>query len=105
MDQNTIARVFEIEERASKIHEDAQQQAKQMLADAQRAVTQERKRKLKEVQQEAARIVAQSRQTAQEEREKLLAQAEEEARQLEARAQQNLKQAVNFVLGQIAGRK
>ena len=102
MDQKTIARVFEIEERAVKIREDAQQQAKKMLSEAQREVAQERERRLREAQQEAAKIIAEGKRVAQEERKQLLAKAEEEAQHLENQAQQNLERAVEFVLSQVA---
>jgi vacuolar-type H+-ATPase subunit H len=105
LSQETIAQILAIEQRAVQIHDDAQRQAAQVLAEAEKAAAVSREQALAKARQQAEQIVAAGREVAGAERARIVAQAEAEAEQMESVAAQRFDRAAQFVLDQVAGRQ
>ncbi|HQE91497.1 MAG TPA: hypothetical protein PLQ66_01740 [Anaerolineae bacterium] len=103
MSQDTITRIFTIEKAATKMHSDAQQQAAELIAVAEKAALNLRDHRMKLARQEAERLIAAGEQQAEAENARIIAQADAEAQRLEATAAQNLDRAVDFVLARVIG--
>ncbi len=105
MSQETITRILAIEQEATKIHDDAQDQAGHLIEEAEKEASALREQTLAQARQEAAQVVTAGQEAADAERSRAVAQAEAEAQRLETLAARHLDQAVNFVLDRVAGRE
>lgn len=105
MSQETITQILAIEQQAVQLHDDAQQQAERVTAEAKKVAASVREQTLAHMHQQAEHITAEGQQTAEITRARIIAQAEAEAQRLEGLAAQRLDRAVQFVLDQIAGRE
>ena len=105
MSQETIARILAIEREATKIHDDAQDQAARLIEEAEKAASVLREQTVAQARREAGQIVATGQEAAEAERSRAIAQAEAEAQRLETLATRHLDQAVDFVLDRVAGRE
>ncbi|MEJ5312071.1 MAG: hypothetical protein WHX52_20075 [Anaerolineae bacterium] len=103
MSQETITRIFAIEKAAAKTYSDAQQQAAELIAEAEKAAISIRNRGLQLAQQDAEQINAAGKQQAEVENALILAQAGADAQHLDAIAAKNLDRAVDFVLARVVG--
>ena len=105
MSQETIARILSIEQEASGIYAEAQRQAAKLIEEAEESASVLRGRTLAETHQQAEQILATGREAAEAERARIIAQAKAEAQHIENLATQHFERALNFVLGQVAGRE
>ena len=105
LSQETIAQILAIEQRAVQVHDDAQRQAAQIVAEVEKAASALREQALAEVRQQAEQIVAAGREAAETERAHIVAQAEAEAQRMEGVAARHSNRAAQFVLDQAAGRQ
>jgi vacuolar-type H+-ATPase subunit H len=103
MSQETIARIFTIEKAAAKMHSDAQQQAAELVAEAEKAAISIRDHSVKLAQQEAERIIATGERHAEVENARIIAQAGADAQRFDTIAAKNLDLAVDFVLARVMG--
>ncbi len=103
MSQETIARIFAIEKAATKAHNDAQQQAAELVAEAEKAATGIRTHSLELAQQEAEHIITTGEQQAEVENARIIAQAGADAQRLDVIAAKNLDRAVDFALSRVMG--
>ena len=101
MSQETVARILAIEQKATKLHDEAQQQAADIIAKAQAAADLLHQQEIKRAHQQAEDILAAGKEKAANERTQIIGQAEAEAQRLNATATKNFERAVNFVLTQI----
>lgn len=105
MSQETIARILSIERQASRLRDDAQSQAQDLVSQAEKAAADTRAQLLAKAREESEHISQAAVEAAQAERTQVVARAEAEAQELEALAAQHLDQAVAFVIRQVAGRE
>lgn len=103
MSQDIIQRILTIEQNAAQLYDDAQQQAVDIVAEAETEATALRTQRLEEAHQHARQIEADGAAQAASERARIIAQAETEVQRLEALAARNHERAVNFVLSRIIG--
>jgi len=101
MPRETIARILDIEEQATQVTADAQQQAEQMMTKARKLAEDERERVLTEAHEQADRIIARGQETATQEREALLSNAKQEVARMERLAEDRFDPAIQFVLNQV----
>ena len=104
MNQETITQILAIEQAAVQLYQDAQDQAANTIAEAERAASAVREQTLTHVRQQADQIAAQGRQTAEIERARIIAQAEAQAQRIEALAEQHFERATDFVLDHVVRR-
>lgn len=101
MAQDTVARLLDIEKAATKLHSDAQQQAANMITEAEKAAATLQDKQLEQAHQKAERIIAAGKQKAEAEHARVIAQAGADAQQLDTIAVKNLEHAVEFVLAHV----
>ncbi len=101
MAQDTVARLLDIEKTAAKLHSDAQQQAADLIAEAERAVATLRNNRLEQARREAERIIAAGKQKAEAEHARIIAQAGADAQRLDTTAAKAIEPAVKFVLAHV----
>lgn len=101
MAQETVARLLDIEKAAAKRHSDAQQQAADLIAKAEKAAASLRNQRLEQARREAEHIIAAGKQKAEAEHARVIAQAGADAQRLDTTAAKNLERAVEFVLARI----
>jgi len=101
MAQDTVARLLDIEKAATKLHSDAQEQAADLIAEAEQAAATLRDNRLDQARQEAEHIIAAGKQKAEAEHAKVIAQAGADAQRLDTIAAKTLEHAVEFVLAHV----
>jgi len=101
MAQETVARLLDIEKATAKRHSDAQQQAADLIAEAEKAAASLRNRRLEQARREAEHIIAAGKQKAEAEHARVIAQAGADAQRLDTTAAKNLEHAVDFVLARV----
>ncbi|MBN1259517.1 MAG: hypothetical protein JXB35_02450 [Anaerolineae bacterium] len=104
MNQETIAEIFQIEQDAVTVHDRAQRQAEQMIAEAEQAASVLREQAITAVNREVESILTAGRQAAEEERQRIMQAAEIEVAREAERAALHSEDAIHFVLRRIAGR-
>jgi len=105
MSQEMIARILAIEQRASRLREDAEREAQDLLREAEQAASALVEQTLAEARREADQMTTAGKASADSQRAEILAQAQAEADALDARAANHFDQAVRFVVGRVAGRE
>ena len=103
MNEKRIQQVLEIEKQAKTIHEAALHEAEQLPVQAEKEAQALIEKTRQDAQEEARRMVARAQ--AEEESARILAQAEEKARQTEALAMSNFERAVTYVLSRVTGKE
>ncbi len=103
MNENRIQQVLEIEKQAQEIHEAAIRDAQQLpiSADQESQAIVEKVRA--NAQDEARQLIANAQ--AKEETERIMAEAEKKNRQVETLAMSNFDRAVNYILDRVIGRE
>ena len=101
MAQETVARLLDIEKAAAQRHSDAEQQAEDLIAEAEKAAANLRNNRLEQARREAERIIAAGQQKAEAEHAQVIAQAGADAQRLDTAAAKNLDHAVDFVLARV----
>jgi len=101
MSQDIVQRILTIEQAATKLHDDAQQQAADIVAEAEKASANLRVQQLAEAQKKAKLTRAEGGEKAEIERARILAQAGADAQLLDTFAAKNLQRAVAFVLDEV----
>ena len=102
MSQDIVQRILTIEQTATRLHDDAQQQAADIVAEAETASAKLQVQQLAEAHQKAEQIKAEGSERAEVERARILAQAGADAQLLDTLAAKNLHRAVAFVLDEVA---
>ena len=105
MSQEIIARILSIEREATKLRDDAQHQAEDIISQAEKAALSSHDEVLAEARQQSERVSTADREAAEAERAQIVARAEAEAQEAETLAAQHSGQAVSFVIRQVAGRE
>ncbi len=105
MARETVARLLDIEKAAAKLHSDAQQQAADLIAEAEKAAASWQNRRLEQARREAERIIAAGKQKAEAEHAGIIAQAGADAQRLDTTAAKNIEYAVDFVLTSVIGQQ
>ena len=103
MSQEAITRILAVERSATQMHEDAVQQAAELIAEAEKATSAFKRQSLTEARKQAAKILEAGRERAEIERARIIAQAGADAQRLDTLATHNLERAVDFVLDRIIG--
>jgi F0F1-type ATP synthase membrane subunit b/b' len=101
MAQDTVARLLDIEKAATKLHSDAQQQAVDLIAEAEQVAATLRNNRLEQAHREAERIIATGKQKAEAEHARVIAQAGADAQRLDTTAAKTIEYAVEFVLARV----
>ena len=104
MSQETVAQILAIEQNAARKHDEAQQQAADLVAEAEKAADLLYQQELKRAHQQAEEILTAGKEKAEVERARIIAQAGADAQLLDTLAANNLEHAVDFVLSRIMGR-
>ena len=102
MNEKLIQQVYEIERQAQAIHEAALREAEQIPIQAEREARALIEKARVDAQEEARQLVANAQ--AQEECARILAHAEEEVRRMEALAMSHFDSAIAYVLNRVAGK-
>jgi vacuolar-type H+-ATPase subunit H len=103
MAQGTVARLLDIEKAAAKLHSDAQQQAADLIAEADKSALNLQRRGLEQARKEADHIIAMGKQRAEAEYAQTVAQAGADIQRLDTIAAKNINHAVDFVLTFVIG--
>ena len=103
MSQEAITRILNVEQNATRMHDDAVQRAAELAAEAEKTASASKQHSLTEAQQQAAKILEASKEKAEVERARIIAQAGADAQRLDTLATKNLQRAVEYVLNRIIG--
>ncbi|MBN1487890.1 MAG: hypothetical protein JW981_09635 [Anaerolineae bacterium] len=103
MNQETVARILSIEQRATQVYDDARRQSADIISGARKSASSAEEKILTAARQEAEQIVASGREAAESERARILEKAEADAQHLESIATQHFDAAVQYVLDQVIG--
>ncbi len=101
MNENRIQQVLEIEKQAQEIHEVALRDAQQLPVSAERESQEGMEKARADAQEEARQLIANAQ--AKEETAKILLEAEKKNGQTEALAMSNFDRAVNYILDRVIG--
>ncbi|MGC9393724.1 MAG: hypothetical protein ACP5J4_02580 [Anaerolineae bacterium] len=105
MAQETIARLLAIENAAAKLHSDAQQQAADLITEAEKTASSLHTRRIEQAHKEAERIITMGKQKAEVEYAQTVAQAGTDAQRLDTIAAKNMEHAIDFVLTSVIGQQ
>jgi vacuolar-type H+-ATPase subunit H len=105
MSQEIISRILSIERQASKLRDDAQRRAEDIVSQAETEASSSHDQVLAETRLESEQVATAGREAAEAERAQVIARAEAEAQAVEALAAQHFDEAVSFVIRQVAGRE
>ena len=103
MAQGTVARLLDIENAAAKLRSDAEQQATDLSAEAEKTALSLHTRRIEQAHKEAEHIIAMGKQKAEVEYAQTVAQAGADAQRLDTIAAKNIEYAVDFVLTSVIG--
>jgi vacuolar-type H+-ATPase subunit H len=103
MNENRIRQVLEIEKQAQDVHDKAIREAQQLPATAEQEAERILDKARNDAEEEARQLVAKAQ--AQEETAKILAQAEDKNHQVETLAMSNFDRAVTHILDRVIGRE
>lgn len=104
MSQETVAQILAIEQNAARLHDEAEQQAADLVVEAKKAADLLYQQELEHARQQAEAIIAAGKEKAEVEHARIIAQANADAQRLDTLAAKNLEHAVDFVLSRIISR-
>ena len=105
MTRETINRILTIEREATNTYREAQRDAATALEDAKTAAAALYDETILNLKQQADEILKAEQESADSERARIIATAESDASKMEIRAARRLAEAVEFVVGQVTGRR
>ena len=103
MSHEAITRILNVEQSATRMHDDAVQKAAELVAEAEKTASAFKRQSLTHAQEQAAKTLEAGKERAEVERARIIAQAGADAQRLDTLATKNFQRAVDFVLNQIIG--